>query len=78
MTVESRVRWYLPWLFVFVVGVAVGNDGDLPKILLAWSRALFGSGDGRVLGLVAVDVCWRVDEWEWWLWLVHGGGIGWL
>ena len=78
MTVESRVRWYLPWVFVFGVGVAGGNDDDLPRILLSWSMPLFGSGDGWLLGLLTVDVCWRVDKWEWWLWLVHGGGIGWL
>ena len=62
--------------FVFVFGIAVDNDDNLPRILLAWSKPLFGSGDGWGPGLSSVDVFWRVDEWEWYLWLVHDCGGG--
>ena len=54
---SHEVRWYLPRLLTVESGIAIGNKIDLPRILLAWSRPLFGVSVGWELGCEGLGAC---------------------
>jgi len=51
---SHEVRWYLPRFLTVESGVAIGNEIDLPRILLVWSWPLFSDDVGCKFGLGGV------------------------